>query len=109
MGILAAIAIPRFSGVNERARKSADDGTVQTLQAAVRVYEAEKGALPAAANADTQAEWETAFGPYINGGKVPAPRQVGFTFKYDTSTGVITCTSAAAAGNVFVISAAGAN
>lgn len=47
LGILAAIAIPRFSGTQNRAKTSADDATLRVIQSAVSLYVAEKGSVAA--------------------------------------------------------------
>ena len=43
LGILAAIAIPRFTGVNDRAKAQAHQANIKTLEAAASLYLAEKG------------------------------------------------------------------
>lgn len=46
LGILTAIAVPKFSGFTTKAKTSADAANIKTIQNAVHVYEAEKGAYP---------------------------------------------------------------
>ena len=46
LGILAAIAIPRFTGTQLRAQERTHNANVRTIQSAVALYEAEEGALP---------------------------------------------------------------
>ena len=53
LGILAAIAIPRFTGLQDNAKVKAEQATLQTVQSAIRVFEANTGALPAAATLAT--------------------------------------------------------
>lgn len=86
LAILASIAIPRFSGVQDNAKDRADKASAKAIQSAIRVYEAEKGSLPTAANADTLSEFQTAFGSYLSNG-VPTIQKTGNMFFYDTGTG----------------------
>lgn len=47
LGILAAVAIPRFIGTLNNARTTADDATERVIQSAVHLYMADKnGATP---------------------------------------------------------------
>jgi len=46
LGILAAIAIPRFAGTQNNAKLRADDATARIIQSAVTLYRAEKGVNP---------------------------------------------------------------
>ena len=46
LGILAAIAIPRFAGTMTTAKQRTHDANVRTIESAVGVYEAENGSLP---------------------------------------------------------------
>ena len=48
IGVLVAIAIPIYAGVQETARERACDANVRTLQGAVAQFEAETGAAPTA-------------------------------------------------------------
>jgi type II secretion system protein G len=47
LGILAAIAIPRFTGATASANQKSVEATLRTIDGAVALYEAEKGSLPA--------------------------------------------------------------
>ncbi|SMP48858.1 competence type IV pilus major pilin ComGC [Anoxynatronum buryatiense] len=47
LGILALIAIPRFTGTLNNARASADDATFRVIQSAVSLYVAENGPVAA--------------------------------------------------------------
>jgi len=49
LGILAAIAVPRFSGVRDTAAIGAAEADGRTILSAVGIYYAEHGAYPAAA------------------------------------------------------------
>jgi type IV pilus assembly protein PilA len=48
LGILAAVAIPRFTGLQDNAKVKAEAATLSTVQSAIRNFEANTGALPAA-------------------------------------------------------------
>ena len=50
LGILAALAIPRFTGTQLRAQERTHNANVRTIQSAVALFEAEEGALPADIN-----------------------------------------------------------
>lgn len=89
LGIVAAIAIPRFNGLNAKAKASSDDASVSTLKSAVRIYEADKGSLPTTIT--NQTTFETAFGSYLDGGTVPKPTQKEFEFYYEKNSGKISC------------------
>jgi type IV pilus assembly protein PilA len=47
LGILAAIAIPRFMGTLDNAKTKADDATERVVNSAVQLYYAEEGSFPA--------------------------------------------------------------
>lgn len=48
LGILAAVAVPRFAGTQKTAKISADDATARVIQTAVSLYRAENsGTNPA--------------------------------------------------------------
>ncbi|MBM7561518.1 type II secretion system protein [Fusibacter tunisiensis] len=48
LGILAAIAVPRFSGVRSSAEESADRASARSIYSAVMMYYAEEGEYPEA-------------------------------------------------------------
>lgn len=48
LGILAALAIPRFTGTLTTARKTTNDSTIRTIEGAIQLYRAETGNYPAA-------------------------------------------------------------
>lgn len=50
LGILAAIAVPRLTGVSANASKNADIATGRTIAGAASIYEADTGNLPADIN-----------------------------------------------------------
>lgn len=58
IGVLAAIAIPVYLGVQDNAKDSAVESDVANAKTAVIAYQAEKGVLP------TSAQFLTDLGPY---------------------------------------------
>lgn len=46
LGILAALAIPRFTGTLTNARKTTNDSTIRTIEGAIQLYRAETGNYP---------------------------------------------------------------
>jgi len=88
IGILVAIAIPVFGGMQERARENTCAANVRILQGAISMYFAEAGKYPAALNL----LWD---GDPAN--NVPAfveeeplcPDALTESYNYDASTGVV--------------------
>jgi type II secretion system protein G len=67
LGILAAIAVPRYTGSQEKAKLSTHMANIRTIESAITVYQAENnGSLPAnnAALANYIANWPTKPGTY---------------------------------------------
>lgn len=69
LGILSAIAVPRFTGTQENAREKADEATLATVQSAVRLCEAETGKLPGASGGTSVNDFITNY----MGGSIPHP------------------------------------
>lgn len=69
LGILAAIAIPRFSGFTETAKINANKNNMATYLSTIKVYQADTGNLPANLAA-IQVE------KYLGADTPPAPRVV---------------------------------
>ena len=64
MGILAAVAIPRFMGVLEEAKAKADESNAHTLKTAAQVYYFEKGVWP---TGELDGNYTGDFGDYLDG------------------------------------------
>lgn len=47
IGILVAIAIPLYSGIQQKAKESACEANVRTISGAAAMYHAENGSFPA--------------------------------------------------------------
>ena len=99
IGILAAVAIPRFANLRRDARKAACDGNVGAIRGAISAYYAKTAISPtwtAGANASgfpgllTNADFLDCF---MGGGALPACPGTGtaasYTALYDSATGVI--------------------
>ena len=79
IGILAAVAIPRFQGVSDKAKISAAKAEMTTVRSLIGMYQAENdtSAYPAAADAATHAALVTLLAPY---GGIPAADEAQWTF-----------------------------
>lgn len=80
IGILAAIAIPLYTNVQQRARIAKAQADTRTMGSALSIYAAHTGALPTVANMATALTTATVVlgvsaGPFL--GTVPAPPQGG--------------------------------
>lgn len=84
LGILTAIAVPKFSGFTTKAKTGADTANIKTIQNAVHVYEAEKGEYP-----DTATEMNDLINTYLNG-EVPESKADKNKNFYIDSNGKVT-------------------
>ncbi|HLC41092.1 MAG TPA: prepilin-type N-terminal cleavage/methylation domain-containing protein [Methylomirabilota bacterium] len=113
IGILAALAIPLYANIQQRARIAKGQADVRTIASAVSVYSAHMGALPpngaagltALTNTATNGQNQAA-GPFL--ASVPTPPtggnpawQAAYTYRADTAPG-----GGASNGN-FVVCATG--
>ena len=83
IGILAAIAIPKYIDLQDAANKAARDGTVGNVRAAVALYYAQSAvsgaaSFPGAINAGLFAD-----------GAVPASDFGGYTWSYSSANGSV--------------------
>ncbi|HOO76338.1 MAG TPA: prepilin-type N-terminal cleavage/methylation domain-containing protein [bacterium] len=83
IGILAAVAIPKYLDLQEQAQKAARDGNVSAVRSAVTMYYAEQAAaggpsFPATIVADLFAD--ATVPPTVNG---------TWTWSYDSATGTV--------------------
>lgn len=83
IGILAALVLNTFAGVQQRARDTERQTDVTALATQLEVYYNDNGTYPAFAQIDTAAEAEAAF-PGIDAGALEAPGQ-GFSLQGATS------------------------
>jgi type II secretion system protein G len=98
IGILAAIAIPLYANVQQRARIAKAQADARALASAVSIYGAHMGVLPATGNlaaltsAVTNGQGQAA-GPFM-ASVPPAPSGwAAYTYTANTATGVFTITS----------------
>lgn len=84
LGILAAVAIPSYSGFQEKAKVSTNDANLKTIASAIQVYNAEKGAYP-----KTAGEMTTCVTTYLNG-EVPGVQATTTPAHADTDVFVMT-------------------
>ena len=80
LGILAAIAIPRFAGTQATAKTKADQSTARTMVSAVALAQADGTITPAIPGKPTVAELVT--GKYLEGVKPSATNNTAFVITY---------------------------
>jgi prepilin-type N-terminal cleavage/methylation domain-containing protein len=80
LGVLAAIAIPRFTGTLDNAELKADQATARTIVSAVALAQAEGTISPATAGRPTVAELESA--NYLSNIGDSATNSAAFTITY---------------------------
>ncbi|SRR5712692_8221300 len=98
IGILAAIAIPLYANVQQRARQAKAQADARALASAISIYSAHMGALPTALTDLTSAAINGAnqsAGPFM--ANVPAPPATWAAYAYTSSTaGTFSVTSSSA-------------
>ena len=98
IGILAAIAIPLYANVQQRARVAKAQADARALASAISIYSAHMGALPPALTDLTSAAVNGAgqsAGPFM--ASVPAPPATWSAYAYTSSTaGTFSVTSSSA-------------
>ncbi|MGB9679466.1 MAG: competence type IV pilus major pilin ComGC [Thermoanaerobacteraceae bacterium] len=83
LGVLAAIAVPQFTGTLSNAKEKADDASLKILQDAVnRYYYDNNETYPTTLN-DLK-------GKYID--EIPTPQEKDYVFSYDSKTGKVSLT-----------------
>ena len=92
MGILAAVAIPRLSGVRANAEKKADNGSIRSIMSAISIAEAD-GKLDLTGKPNADAIKKAIVPNYLN--EIPVSQQgTGWVVSYDAS-GTLTITATA--------------
>jgi len=98
IGILAAIAIPLYANVQQRARQAKAQADARALASAISIYSAHMGALPTTLTDLTSAAINGAnqsAGPFM--ANVPAPPATWAAYAYTSSTaGTFSVTSSSA-------------
>lgn len=87
IGILAAVAVPRFSGRTEQAKESAARSSIKAIGLALDMYEIDNGEYPASlqgliASQGGASNWR---GPYLKEGLPKDPWQNPFNYQYPGS------------------------
>lgn len=89
LGALAALAIPRFTGVLENSQKKTDEANIRIVESAVALYQAEKGDLPAGVDTFNELVTELNHVGYLKNAELKAVSK-GKVFNYDISSKSIT-------------------
>ena len=96
IGILAAIAIPLYANVQQRARIAKAQADARALASAASIYGAHMGVVPTAltqlTNQVTNGQNQVA-GPFMASVPPPPSGWAAYTYAADTATGVFTITS----------------
>jgi type II secretion system protein G len=96
IGILAAIAVPLYANVQQRARIAKAQADARALASAVSIYGAHMGvvatALTQLTSQVTNAQNQVA-GPFMSGVPNPPSGWANYTLTSDTTTGVFTISS----------------
>lgn len=88
LGILAAIAVPRFINAIDDANEATDAANVKVLQAAVNMYFMENNAYPA--DLDALVDADNPENSYIDAVPTELTPVEGAEFGYSQATGVVT-------------------
>ena len=86
IGILAAVAIPRFQGVSDKAKIGAAKAELATVKQGLGMYQAENdtSAYPASGDIGSHADLVTAIGTYV---QIANATDASFTFaSYNSAT-----------------------
>lgn len=89
LGAMAALAIPRFTGVLENSQKKTDEANIRIVESAVELYKAEKGDLPAGVDTFNELVSELNHVGYLKNSELKAVSK-GKVFNYDSSSKSIT-------------------
>jgi type II secretion system protein G len=96
IGILAAIAVPLYANVQQRARIAKAQADARALASAVSIYGAHMGVIATAltqlTSQVTNAQNQVA-GPFMSGVPNPPSGWANYTLTSDTTTGVFTISS----------------
>lgn len=91
LGALAALAIPRFTGVLENSQKNTDQANIRIVESAVELYKAEVGNIPTEVKTFNELVKELNDKGYLKNTEVKAVTK-GKIFTYDTGTKQISLT-----------------
>lgn len=85
LGALAALAIPRFTGVLENSQEKTDLANIRIVETALELYEAEIGDIPASVGTFNQLITELNHVGYLKNSEIKAV-SAGKSFSYSPST-----------------------
>jgi type IV pilus assembly protein PilA len=92
LGALAALAIPRFTGVLENSQKNTDQANIRIVESAVELYKAEVGDIPAEVKTFNELVEELNDKGYLKNTEVKAVTK-GKIFTYNAGTKQISLTA----------------
>lgn len=88
IGVLTAIAIPIFSGVQDRARTAADESNVRILRGATSMWMAETGKAQDDVTLAFLTGGDAGFGPWLEDApEDPWRRTPAWVYEYDATNG----------------------
>jgi type II secretion system protein G len=96
IGILAAIAVPLYANVQQRARIAKAQADVRALASAVSIYAAHMGGLPSALTDLTAQATNTqnqVAGPFMGATPAPPSGWAAYSYASNSATGVFTISS----------------
>lgn len=96
IGILAAVAVPKFAGRIGQSKDSAAKASLQAVSLALDMYEVDHGNYPASLNDLVQGSGANWHGPYLKKGMPKDPW--GNTFIYSAGSGSYTLKSSGPPG-----------
>ncbi|AFA49391.1 prepilin-type N-terminal cleavage/methylation domain-containing protein [Acetobacterium woodii] len=91
LGALAALAIPRFTGVLENSQEQTDLANIRIVESAIELYQAEIGDLPATVDSYNELITELNHVGYIKNSEL-LPVSNGKRFSYDAATKTVSLT-----------------
>lgn len=91
LGAMAALAIPRFTGVLENSQKQTDLANIRIIESAIELYQAEIGDLPATVDSYNELITELNHVGYIKNSELLAVSK-GKRFSYDAVTKTVSLT-----------------
>lgn len=88
LGALAALAIPRFTGVLANSQEKTDQANIRIVESAIELYQAEKGELPTGVDTFNELVTELHRVGYLKNAELK-PVSKGKSFSYDATSEVI--------------------
>ncbi len=85
LGALAALAIPKFTGVVANSQEKTDNANIRIVESALELYKAEQGDLPAGVDTFNELVTELEDKEYLKNTELKAVSE-GKSFTYDAAT-----------------------